>query len=288
MTLAAAFRAHLSRTLADAPELEPLLASKLAQARAAWPATWISDDELIRGLAERAPNDADPIEYVRTVHADDLYLALACGAGASAALDAFEVRYFSDVDAAIRQRCGSVPWISDFKQALREKLFVGSVDRRPRILAYAGLGPLRGWLRVIVLRDLINRQTRVPKEQPVDHDELAELSTEPDDPALRLFKQRYAPQFTQAFIAALAALSPRDRDLLKQRFVDGLTLEQLATAHTVDRATVVRRLARARATVLSDVRSRLVVSTALPASEISSLMRHVRSDLQITLTQLLG
>ncbi|MGE0550189.1 MAG: hypothetical protein AB7O24_10055 [Kofleriaceae bacterium] len=289
MSLVAVFRSAFARDLVTTAELERLLAETLTAAREAWPANWLSDDAVIRGLAERVPIESDPIGYIRTVHADDVYLALACGAGAPAALDAFEARYFADVDAAIRQRCGMVSWANDFKQTLREKLFVGSAERRPRILEYAGLGPLRGWLRVIVVRDLINQQTRATKEQPVDQDELVDLG-DPDnpDPALRLFKQRYAPQFTQAFTAALAALAPCDRALLKQRFVDGLTLEQLAAIQAVDRATVVRRLAKARASVLASVRSRLVASTALPESEISSLMRHVRSDLQVTLTQLLG
>jgi hypothetical protein len=56
---------------------------------------------------------------------------------------------------------------------MRSDLLSGSKDKPARIAAYTGRGTLRAWLRVIVVRDIINQEARETKEQLVEDDQFA-------------------------------------------------------------------------------------------------------------------
>src|SRR5205823_11653356 len=85
-------------------------------------------------------------------HAADLYLAFACGSGASGALAAFEASVLPQALGAIASIDRSVDFAADVQQALRQKLFVAEPGREAKILGYAGKGPLDAWVRAAAVR----------------------------------------------------------------------------------------------------------------------------------------
>ena len=73
------------------------------------------------------------------------------------------------------------------------------------------------------------------------------------DLELDFLKQRYQQDFKEAFILALRGLTVRERNLLRQRFIYGLSLDELGALYRVNRATTARWVVQAREEVLADI-----------------------------------
>jgi RNA polymerase sigma-70 factor (ECF subfamily) len=108
------------------------------------------------------------------------------------------------------------------------------------------------------------------------------------DPELELVKRRHSEDFEAAFRDALAALAPRQRNVLRLHFVDGLTIAAIGAVHRVHRATAARWLAGARADVLERTRSALRARLRLTPTEVDSLVAVVQSRLDVNLRALLA
>src|SRR6476646_7397720 len=97
---------------------------------------------------------------------EDLYLACACGTGDSRAIRAFDAAYSHVVETAYRRFRYLARGAEDVKQLIHEKLFVAEAGKAPKIADYAGRGDLKTWLRVSVVRLLINISGRESREIP--------------------------------------------------------------------------------------------------------------------------
>ena len=85
----------------------------------------------------------------------------------------------------------------------------------------------------------------------------------------------------------MRALSPSDRTLLKQQFIDGLGTEALAALHRVHRVTMFRRLSKIRRQLLSATRRELAARIRVQRSELDSIMRAVKGNVELTLERIL-
>ena len=82
----------------------------------------------------------------------------------------------------------------EVRQTLWQRLFVGTPGQAPRILSYAGRGPLAGWVAVAAQRialDLRRAATRAAGSDP-DVDQL--LPTD-DHPEVDYLRMRYKTEF---------------------------------------------------------------------------------------------
>jgi RNA polymerase sigma-70 factor (ECF subfamily) len=220
------------------------------------------------------------------MRADELYLAFACGAGDAEALRAFEDGPLGDVRRALSRLERSGVAIDDALQELRLKLFFGEA---PRILEYAGRGELRGWLRVTATRAALKMKQRERMGSTLDEDELlVERSAPSGDVELDVMRSQHAAEFQRAFREALSRLPSRDQLLLRQYFLDGLTLEQLGALHRVNRSTVLRWIRRVQESVLAEVREALTAGLKLSTTECDSLLRILHSQADMTFRRLLG
>lgn len=240
----------------------------LAAAQAAWPGIVVPPEVFRAYLRER--NISDP------ERAADLYIACACSRGDARAIAALEARHFGEIDRTLIRRRLPAASIAEVKQILREKLFV---TRPPRILDYAGRGDLGAWLRVTAVRQALKILRSEHRERPASDERLLDGPALGDDPELALMKGASSAAFAQAFQQALAALAPREQNLLRQHFLDGLTLDELATLHRVHRATCARWLAQARESVVAATRERL---GAQSTGEYESILRLVRSRFEVS------
>ncbi len=288
--LSRAFLPHLprgTRPSGSTNELEGALTKLLASARAAWPELSVPPEAFMAFVAERVPQGPMSMELLGELRAADLYLACGCAAGDTKALRGLEERYFGEVDAALAKVKDSSLMADEVRQMLRERLFLAMEGAKPRIAHYSGRGDLRNWLRVTIARTILNQVTRGPKEVPVEDELLQAMPRTSADPELEHLKRHYRADFEDVFPQAIEGLSSRERTLLRQRFVDGLTIQQLCQLYDVHPATMARWLAKARSTMLMRIRKLLMQRLKLNMSEFSSLVRMVRSQLDITLRRFL-
>ena len=278
--LSTTFLGHLAQSspVGRMPGLEDELRVRLDAGKAAWPGVSIDPAGYVRYLAERSGQGLPTPEQ-----AADLYIACGCARGTSDALEAFYQRFRPVVARAIARIDSSEPFLDDVIQVLGVKLFVRADGGPPGIAKYAGRSSLRGWLATTATRTALNMRRR-KDDQAHDQVRSGMSGLKAADPELLLLKARYKPEFEAAIRAALAALPPMQRSLLLLQSVEGLTLPQLATMHSVSRATVARWLASAREALFEGTRRELMGRLQLSESEYESLVALVRSQLELTLS----
>lgn len=218
-------------------------------------------------------------------HAVDAFLADACARGLRAAIDAFEAEHVARIPSFVRRIDPSPAFADEVAQIVRTRLLVPAEDGSRTIGAYDARVALDGWLRVIAVRVALNLKRG---ERPaVDPDEaLADRAADGDPDVLRL-RARYKEPFARAFARALSALEPADAAILRLHYLDRVSLDALATMHGAHRATIARRLARVRATLLEATYEALAEGERLHASEIESVVRALQSGLEVSVQRLL-
>jgi RNA polymerase sigma-70 factor (ECF subfamily) len=170
----------------------------------------------------------------------------------------------------------------DVRQMLREKLFVGSAKTAPKIAEYAGTGALASWFRVTAMRTVLNL-VRGAKEVPLDGDMVLDASCGQPDAEMELLKRRYRAEFKAAFAETVRTLAPRERNLLRYAYAEGLGSDDLAVIYGVHRTTVNRWLADVRAALVSGIRAAMTRELRVGKQELESILRLIQSQLEVTL-----
>jgi RNA polymerase sigma-70 factor (ECF subfamily) len=266
-------------------DLDQLLATHLATAVAEWPSLALDESVYVHHLAdklrERGDEAADHV--IRTMPAADLYLAAGCTSGVPAAVAAFQATILPVVRPALAKLSLSDAIIDETEQRVLIMILVGDPDR-PAIARYGGRGRLRSWVRSIAVRT--GRRLAGAADGGVDHADLDLLAMDVHDPELALLRERYREEARTALDQSIAALTERQRNVLRQYYLDNLTIDQLAALYRVDRATTARWVIAARTDVLSGVRTHLAISLGANTEEIDSILRLVRSQLELSLRHL--
>lgn len=271
-----------------ADALEARLLSLLQAGRASWADLQLGDDEFLAYLAERLPEGVVSPDALDGINAADLYLAACCALGRPRALEAFERHCFASLPRVLSRFSNGQDFHEDVRQAVRERLFVRQVGGRARIADYAGRGSLAGWVRVVTVRvaiDLLRQQRRTP---PSVSDEVLQTLVTGSDAELSILAERYRHEVKVAFHDSFAALSAAERNLLRLHHVDGLTIDDLAALKRVHRSTVARRIARCCEQVAIHTHRLLVERLGISPSQVDSVMRLVRSQLDLSLDRWLG
>lgn len=252
-----------------------------------------------------APIEVDPVDFMRhlagvlaadatsetlsKLRAADLYLACACANGDGRALAAFDTEFGRDIDLAIA-RSGNLDLSRDeFRQLLRNKLFVPREGKRPKIADYAGRGDLRSWVRVTALRMIVDivRQRAGGREVSVDAEMLGAVPSAQDDPELDYIQRVYKSEFKDALQEAFTNLSPRERNLLRHQVLHGLNIDQVGALYKVHRTTAFRWIEKARKSLLRETRQALMNRLRVGSGEFLSIMRVVQGDLDVSVRRLL-
>ncbi len=270
----------------DPAALEAELAAAVALALSEAPLP-LAEDDALAGLARVL----DPEATLAAYRIADLALVERLAAGDPAALRHLQGPLFAALKPALRHLGIDTTTVGEVLHDLLAYLLVppqappGSPPHAARILGYRGRGPLRRWLRTVAVR----RAYRAAKPPRVSGDDapLAVLAAD-DDAELVHLKRRYAGAFRDAFVAALADLSPRERNLLRFHHLDRLTVDDLGTLYQVHRATAARWLRRARDTLALGTREHLQREAGVASpTEAESLIRLVRSQLDLSLHRFL-
>ncbi len=257
------------------------MAALLEAARTVWPGVAVEPKQFSQYLRARA----DVSDLKDPARVGNLYLACACALGDKRALALFEVHYAPLMRAALAKMRFSAAQIDDALQILRQRLFVGEAGGQPKLAEYAGRGDLANWVRIVAMRFGVDLK-RMRSDHLAENDQIFETLTTDDDPELEYIKDKYRPAFKEAFKEALKSLEPREQNLLRQHFLDHMSIDQLGPLYRVHRSTAARWLENAQAELLKRTRSSLMKRTRASRSQCDSIMREVHSRLDITLHSL--
>jgi RNA polymerase sigma-70 factor (ECF subfamily) len=146
---------------------------------------------------------------------------------------------------------------------------------------YSGRGDLGSWLRVVSIRTA--QRLRRRNQPPSLAAGRAEQPWRDADPERDYLKLRYGAAYEEAFQAALASLSSRERLCLRLHYADGLDIGRIGRLYKIHRSTVARRLAEYRRKLRESVKERLRKQLKLTDSEYESVLSLVRSQLVVSL-----
>jgi RNA polymerase sigma-70 factor (ECF subfamily) len=262
--------------------LDAVLVDVVAGAQRDWPGLRVPADAFAAYVAERIPADTSPLEAIGQLHLSDLYLACGCARGDAKALAAFDAHCLGQLDRLLAGMGVDADVSAEVKQDIRSRVLVGD-GRAPEILDFTGRGDLRSWVRVMAIRRALRRMGRARRDVSVEDDELMQRLVAPGNPELDYAKGIYRREFKQAFEAALRELPDRERTVLRQHYVDELTIDQLGRLYRVHRSTAARMLVRARDLVLEAIRARMMQDLDVPSQDLDSIMRMIRSQIDISL-----
>lgn len=214
-------------------------------------------------------------------------LASDCARNIPGAIARFEAVYATEVRVVHARARGNKPALDELAQAVRVKLFAGDA---PRIREYRGSGSLKNWVRVVATRTLIEMARARKDADSIDEsgERGMAFAAPDDDPEMAYLKRRYAAEVKEAFEVAARELGAEDRNVLREHYASGLSIDQIAAVHGIHRATAARRLVSARESVLAGTRRILMTRLRLSRAELESVVRMVESRMHVTAERVFG
>jgi RNA polymerase sigma-70 factor (ECF subfamily) len=224
----------------------------------------------------------------RSLHVEELALALACAAGNDRAWEDFVARYGEKLRGAARAITRDDSRARELADSLYADLF-GTRTRDGRRVSklahYCGRGSLAGWLRTVLAQQYINDYRGARHTLSLDSEgEGREPGHAPEAEAAPAID----PRLDAATDEALASLSAEDRYLLACYFLDECTLAEIGKLLRVHESTISRRLAKLteslRGSILAGLRRRgMADRQAQEALEVD--VRDIAVDIRRRLTQ---
>ena len=263
------------------------LAKAFEAARARWPNLTVAPEAFANHFMNYIHSGVPITESFSHVDAAELYLALACASGNSDAIACFEDAYFPQIDQALTRMKLDSRTIDDVKQAVRWKLFVARENDPPNILKYAGRGQLAGLVRVAAVRAALTHLERQRHRQRLAYNFTPEATQDDHTPELALIKHNQRGAFKHILYRAIRKLASRERTLLRLKFVQNLSIDDLATLYRVHRATAARRLLRARDQLIATTQELVLQTWKISEDELPSLGDIFESQISLSLERLL-
>lgn len=253
-----------------------------------WPAILLDDQVFVTAIA--AHLGEGPIgEQLEVLRAGDLWLACACSYGDARAIAALEHAFRVHLEAALARIRDTGTSREDLMQIVRHRLFVAGEGDRPAIAQYSGRGPLAAWLRVTATRAAINAVRRRPLDADTfDEQQFERLPRELRDPELAYLERNYREAFREVFAEAVDRIAPRERTLLRQSVVHGLTVRDIGRMHGVHHATVARWLTQIKEQLASATREGLLARLGLNTAQLDSVMALIRSRMDVSMARMLA
>ena len=251
------------------------------EALARRPGIRVDEPTFAAALTARAPGGA-----LGGLHAADLLVALGCLVNDPAALAVFEAEFVGDARRGLARLRLDPTTIEEVVQRVRAKVLVGT-GSGPRLTSYSARGPLAGWLRAIAVHEALSARRADVRRGPHDGPSAIDRLPIAEEPELAHLKAAYAEPFKAAFAEVLAGLAPRDRNVLRLVYVEGLTADQVGIAYGVHRVSVARWLQQIRSALFSRTKKLLSERLHLSPTEFESVTRMCLSQIDVSLDRLL-
>jgi RNA polymerase sigma-70 factor len=182
------------------------------------------------------------INFIKTLHTNDLYLALACAQRAERAWERFNTlyrKYINDL-ACFATVTNSA---TDLADSILADLFLPDHSGQSRIASYQGRSSLATWLRAIICHRATNERERLCN----NNEGLESIQELADETALSrmnalLRSSLYSSVIRESLRCSCECLSDRERLILLLRYGDGLQLGQIGRLLGVHQSTITRQI----------------------------------------------
>lgn len=256
---------------------EASLDALITRAQEKWPRARVDRARFAEQLLQRTAGDGLALAEIET---DDLYLACGCLGG-----DGPSIAILADLitRGATKWAAGVRVDASDLVQRVLARLLLADGETSPRLARYEGRAPLVAYLKVVTRNAAISVARGDERHDPATPAASTFFAAvgNPEHDAMRV---EFREAFGRALDEAFRALDDRKRAVIAMHYADGVEVAAIAKVYRVNRVTVSRWLAEARADVFGDTRRRLRAALKLTDSEFESALRVVRSQLDIRLS----
>jgi RNA polymerase sigma-70 factor (ECF subfamily) len=192
------------------------------------------------------------------------------------------------IDALARRAAGHAIEASELAQRVRTRLLVAPKGKEARLSTYDGRGKLKSWLWTATKLELLQATRGMGQAPQEDIQELTHLAAGGRTPESQARSTKDTRLVSHALRDALEVLEPRERTLLRMRFVDGVSTEELGRMFQVHRTTAQRWIEAAQAKIMAAMRARLEEETRLARPDVDSLIGEVAQSISLRLSQVLG
>jgi RNA polymerase sigma-70 factor (ECF subfamily) len=255
------------------------VSSAFRAGREAWPGIALSEQDFGSWLRERGIPEA-----ALQARGADLYLVAACGRGDVRALEHFDKAFLQPPGPRVGRAVLRPEQLDELRQRLRVRLLTGPA---PRIASFQGQGPLAAWVRVAAARLAADLQWAERGDNQRDSPLVDALVEAGANPEMLTAQREHRAEFRAALEECIAALPPREKTLLRMSFVDQMTIDEISLVYRVHRATVARWLVAIRRELFEGLCARLATRLRSSPSEVASLVRLVRSQVDLSIGRLL-
>lgn len=244
-------------------------------------------------------------DFLDTVRADDLCLAVACERGDDAAWHDLMEQYRPTVLSAARNASASEDAAEELAQSVWAELYGlrARADGRAagKLAYYSGCGSLGGWLRAVVGQLAVDRHRKsarlVQTEEASEFDRLVQAHESGEDnfnvapapdPEHALARRETIEALHNALTQVINELGAEDRLLIKLYYFDGLRLREAGAVLGVHEATASRRLTRLHTEVRTRVEAILVAERGWTKQEATRSLADAAAHMETDLSQLLA
>ena len=273
-------------SFAACKDLEARLRTTLDEAKTTWPDISLNDEDALVFLAERIDSSPSAEIALAKIHSDDLFLCCACLAGNETAVTLLRQELQPTIRGALA-RYGDPAFSDDVAQQLYARMLVSQGGKPSHLNKYRGTGRLASWFRIAALREANNNLRRHKKEVVSEIDKLLDRIVEVSDPELATLKSRYREQFKTSFQEAFTRLTPRQRNVLRHQYIEGLNLDRIALLYDVARSTVAYWRSGAREKLFKETRAIFRKKIGISNDEFASIMRLIDSQLEVSMSRIL-
>ncbi len=273
----------------DAGGVEALVDRMVDAAVAEWPDHGIERAAFRAHLVAVLGRDLEAGDAMSAVRVGDLYLAYGCCLGRPAAVKAFATRYLARVRDYVRRFERVAVSADEVRRELEDILPLGRNGSGPRLAAYRGRGPLEHFVAAAarnVARTLLRRDGRISMRYADDDDPDAQAAP-PGRGSKDFVASRYKAVIRDAVRIALRSLDRRQRMIVRLHLSRGVTLTHIARMLQVHQSTVSRALDGALEQLHSEIRRQLREVHGLSDTEMKSIVRDVRSMVDLSLSRIL-
>jgi RNA polymerase sigma-70 factor (ECF subfamily) len=259
--------------LAADPALGDRIAQRVAQVD--------GSDEFAAFVGSKLPA-SDLERGFETLRLPDLLLTFRCLGGSAEAAKSVQqlVNQWVEREA---HRLKISELIDEARQVVLSILFVTDKKKQSVLAQYSGRGDLGAWVRIVAVRELLRLRKAGRRDAGTDDSALSDLVAGGDDPELGLLRTQFKAEFRAAFAHAIKGLTERERNLLRQHFVDGLSIDEIASIYAVHRATAARWVAKAKEEISAATREEIRQRINIGSDELNSLLRLVESRLEVSM-----
>jgi RNA polymerase sigma-70 factor, ECF subfamily len=122
----------------------------------------------------------------------------------------------------------------------------------------------------------------------VDDSVLENVADPRQDFELDFLKRKYGAEFEASLREAFESLEASERNLLRHYYGRRLSIDTLGAMYHVHRATMARRVHRTTEALVVVTRERLAARLGIASGDVSSILRLVHSQLELTLVGILA